>query len=309
MTDTALPFSRYVALGDSLTEGMCDPAVSRPDGAHASGGSGGAHGADGADESGASGASGANPWRGWADRLAESLAADAAAHGRQFDYANLAIRGRLLAQIIDEQLPAAMALKPDLVSLIGGGNDALRPGADVDAVAQRLEAGVARLRAAGIVVLMATAYDPCDAPLVKRTRAVAGIFSAHIWSIARRHHALVLDLWGMRALHDRRMWAPDRIHLTSQGHARVAAHARSVLHEAFGGAPQVATDSLHDGWATPLEPLPPRPRQEALLDDAQWVREYVVPWVGRRLRGRSSGDGLGPKRAEPSPVVLPSTLP
>jgi lysophospholipase L1-like esterase len=245
-----------------------------------------------------------NPWRGWADRLAESLAVRAAAQGASFEYANLAIRGRLLTQIVDEQVPAALALKPDLVSVIGGGNDVLRPGADVDAVVARLEDAVARLRAEGVAVLMATSYDPRLSPLVKRTRGMAGIFAAHVWSIARRHDAYVLDLWGMRSLQDRRMWAEDRIHLTSQGHARVAAQAVDVL--GLTVDPLQDNDSVYADWETPLDPLPARRRQEAWQDDAQWVREHVVPWLGRRLRGRSSGDGLPPKRPVPAHVDIPT---
>lgn len=262
---TAVPpvVRRYVALGDSLTEGMCDPAA----------------------------AGGGHPWRGWADRLAEALAARAAAQGAGFDYANLAVRGRLLTEIVAEQVPVALDLAPDLVSLIGGGNDVLRAGVDVDAICAVLEDGVAAFRARGATVLMATAYDPRDAPLMRRARGLAGAFTANVWSIARRHDALVLDLWGMRALRDRRLWAPDRIHLTADGHRRVAAQALDVL--GIGG---------EAGWHVPLPAAAPRSRQEAWREDAAWVREHVVPWVGRRLRGRSSGDGLPPKRPVPAPV-------
>lgn len=101
----------------------------------------------------------------------------------------------------------------------------------------------------------------------------------------------------MRPLQDRRLWAPDRIHLTAQGHARVCAQALDLL--GLGADPQWAH------WAVPLDPAPAAPRREALRQDAQWVREYVVPWVGRRLRGRSSGDGVLPKRPVPQPVPVP----
>ncbi len=264
--DTAIVpgFRRYVALGDSLTEGMCDPA---PEGS-------------------------AHAWRGWADRLAEALGARAAARRAEFDYANLAVRGRLLPEIVEEQLGAALDLRPDLVSLIGGGNDVLRTGVDLDRVAATLESAVEQLRASGASVLLATAYDPRDAPLIRRARGLSGIFTAHVWSIARRHDALVLDLWGMPALRDRRMWAPDRIHLTADGHRRVAAQALDVI--GVGG---------EEGWHVPLPAAPPRSRQDAWREDAVWVREHVIPWVGRRLRGRSSGDGLAAKRPEPTPMT------
>lgn len=284
---------RFVALGDSFTEGMCDPAAAVPPGG--------------------------NPWRGWADRVAEALAQQARSDGRPFEYANLAIRGRLLTQIVDEQLPVALELEPDLVSIVGGGNDVLRPGTDLDTVAARLEDAVARLRATGATVLMATPYDPGRSALLGRTRGPAGVSTAHVWSIARRHGALVLDLWGMRALKDRRMWAEDRIHLAAEGHRRVAAAVLDLLGvdqaqatgTDGGKVGKDGTDGGKDGmdggraakeWEAPLDPLPARRRQEAWREDAVWVREHVVPWVGRRLRGRSSGDGLTAKRPRPEPV-------
>jgi hypothetical protein len=100
-----------------------------------------------------------------------------------------------------------------------------------------------------------------------------------------------VDLWGMRSLQDRRMWAADRIHLTAEGHQRVAWQAAEVLGAGSG----------HD-WATPLPPGPAVRRRVAVREDAQWVREYVGPWVGRRLRRRSSGDTVVPKRPQPGPV-------
>ena len=111
------PWSRYVAVGDSFTEGIGDPEPSSPGG-----------------------------YRGWADRVAEELSRGA----EDFKYANLAIRGRLLGQILGEQLEPALELKPDLISISAGGNDLIRPGADPDALAERLDAAVGRMTAAGI---------------------------------------------------------------------------------------------------------------------------------------------------------------
>jgi lysophospholipase L1-like esterase len=261
-------FERYVALGDSFTEGLCDPALS-----------------------------GEHPWRGWADRVAEVLAARADAAGEPFEYANLAIRGRLLAEIGQEQVPQALTMRPDLVSIVGGANDSLRVGADMDAVAANLERLVEQLRASRATVLMSTAVDPRHSPLVRMARGNAAVLTAHVWSIARRHGALVLDLWGMKSLLDRRLWAEDRIHLTSEGHRRVALQALEVLGVEHGG-----------DWATPLPSLPVRSRQEAWREDAEWVRSHVVPWVGRRLRGRSSGDGLPAKRPALALVLPPPTV-
>ena len=255
-------FTRYVAIGDSFTEGMTDPDPERL------------------------------TYVGWADRLAAHLARLAGEDNRSFGYANLAVRGRLLGDVVGPQVDDALALEPDLVSIVGGGNDILRPRADIDALASRLEDAVARLRAGGADVLLATPADPRDAPLVRATRGRAATYAAHIWSIARRHDAYVIDLWGMTALRDWRMWAPDRIHLNSEGHRRVALNAFTAL--GFM-APDV-------GWADPLPTAAPISRGDAARANAQWAREYVGPWVQRRLRGQSSGDNLSAKRPTVAPL-------
>jgi hypothetical protein len=210
--------------------------------------------------------------------------------GIEFGYANLAVRGRKLADVVGPQLESALALQPDLISIVGGGNDILRPKADLDALASRLEDAVARIRSTGADVLMATPVDPADAPLVKATRAA--VHTANIWSIARRQGAHVIDQWGLHALRDWRMWSEDRIHMTSEGHRRVSMAALQAL----GHAPADAD------WETPLDSAPPISRREALQANAQWAREYVGPWVHRRLTGRSSGDRRSAKRPDIGPL-------
>ncbi|QCB94578.1 SGNH/GDSL hydrolase family protein [Cellulomonas shaoxiangyii] len=257
-------WARYVACGDSFTEGLWDA----PDGRQA-------------------------PQRGWADQLASHLSRRRVAAGlAPLEYANLAVRGRLMGPILREQVPAALELQPDLVSIIGGGNDILRPAVDVDRLAAELEAVVARVRATGADVLLGTGFDTRQSPLVKATRARVGVYNADIWSIARRHGAYVLDAWGMRSLLDWRMWSEDRIHMTTDGHARVAQAALVGL-----GQPPERAD-----WDDPLAPAPPVPRLDRARADARWFREHAYPWATRRLRGHSSGDLRMPKRPVPLPV-------
>ena len=258
-------WTRYAAIGDSFTEGMCDddPAMVRD-----------------------------SEFAGWADRLAVMLAEQAAQSGEQFGYANLAVRGRLLADIVGPQLDSALALSPDLVSIVGGGNDILRPKADIDALADQLETAVVRIRETGADVLLCTPADPSGAPLVGRATGRMASYACHIWSIGRRHGCAVTDMWGLRALKDWRMWAEDRIHLSSEGHRRLALAA----YEALG------FDTDRDDWTAPLDPTPPRSRKDRLTADAQWAKEYVGPWVHRRLTGRSSGDTVQPKRPDVTPL-------
>ena len=251
----------FVAIGDSFTEGLNDVT---PGGG----------------------------FRGWADRLAGLLAAPYPG----IRYANLAVRGKLLRQIVAEQVPAAAAMSPGLVSIAGGGNDILRPGSDPDVLAELFDVAVARLRAAGSQVLMFTGSDPVSAPVIKLLRGKIGTFNMHLRAIADRHQCRVVDLWSMNVLHDPRAWSADRLHLAADGHRRVALRACEVL-----GVP------VDEDWRQPWPALNQAPRSGAASwlvarrMDARWARVHAAPWVGRRIRGRSSGDGILPKR----PQLLP----
>jgi len=255
MADT----TRYAALGDSISEGWCDPIVG-----------------------------GGEPWFGWADRLAILLDRAASVDGGAVGYANLAMRGRRIDAVVDDQVPAAIALRPHLASVMIGGNDLLLPKADPDALVARLEAGVAALRAAGATVLVATSVDPLLPRIARPLRGRFERFTAGIRALARAHEAIVLDLWRMSALRDPAMWAEDRIHLSAAGHRLVAAEAARTIGLPTAGAP---TDPRIADTAAPTA-----------IGDLLWARRHLLPWVGRRIRGVSSGDGMTAKLPEPVSV-------
>ncbi|MCX5144413.1 MULTISPECIES: SGNH/GDSL hydrolase family protein [unclassified Streptomyces] len=259
----------YAAIGDSFTEGVGDPG---PDGTFV----------------------------GWADRFAVLLAdqlpgtgatgATGPAHGN-FRYANLAVRGRLLDQIVEEQVPRARELAPDLVSFCAGGNDIIRPGTDPDDVAERFERAVAELTRSVGTVMVTTGFDTRNVPVLRHLRGKIATYTAHVRSIADRYDCPVLDLWSLRSVQDRRAWDDDRLHLSPEGHTRVALRAAQVL-----------------GLDVPADPdqaWPPQVQRgtfEVRRDDIHWAREYLVPWIGRRLRGESSGDHVGAKRPDLLPL-------
>lgn len=254
MTD----FTRFVAMGDSQTEGVGDPY---PDGGE----------------------------RGWADRFAHALAR------RQPDllYANLAVRGKRIAEIHEKQLAATLEMQPDLVSLIAGLNDVIRPGFDLDATIEHMDTMQAAIRQSGATVLTITYPDPQDmAPLGKLLREKTMEFNQALREIADRHGALLLDLESNEATRDPRIWCDDRLHLNSNGHQRLS-HAMESL---------IGLES--DDW---LSELPPRAEPGLIrrgAADLKWAGAFLLPWIGRRITGRSSGDGRYPKRPELEPVSV-----
>lgn len=246
----------FVALGDSFTEGLNDPDPAGP------------------------------RFRGWADRLADMLAA------RQpgFRYANLAVRGRLLEQVVAEQLPIAVASTPDLVSLCAGGNDLMRPGADPDRLGESMAGAVAAVRAIGAQVVLFTGADPRNVPILRRIRPRVIAYNDYLRAIADQRGCVIADLWSLSTLYDWRAWSEDRLHLSAAGHRLVAGHVAELLGVSGGGE-----------WRQPWPPADPVRWVSRRRADARWLRVHVLPWVLRRVRGRSSGDGMPPKRPDLSP--------
>ncbi|WP_449277240.1 SGNH/GDSL hydrolase family protein [Leucobacter sp. GX24907] len=248
-----LPWSRFVALGDSFTEGVGDPEPESPGGL-----------------------------RGWADRVAEVLSG----YDDEFAYANLAVRGKLIKQIAEEQIEPALDLRPDLISLCAGGNDVIRPGTDPDEVTAKLERVVERLREGDATLLLFTGVDTAFQPVFRSIRGKVAIFNENVRKIAQRHDCVVVDQWALEELQDSRYWAGDRLHLNALGHHTIARAALDAL------------NVPHDLEPLDPPPLPVRSWRQARKDDVVWAREYLVPWVIRRIRHQSSGDGILPKRPD-----------
>ncbi|XNZ00621.1 SGNH/GDSL hydrolase family protein [Micrococcus luteus] len=253
------PWRRYVALGDSFTEGIGDPVAEKP----------GYH-------------------RGWADRVAEELARLTPDDDR-FAYANLAVRGKLLDQIAADQIDPALELQPDLVSICAGGNDILRR-ADPDEVAVRLDTAVERLSASGATILLFNATDVKETPVLGRIRGKVAIYNENIRTIAARHDCLVPDMWSLKVLSRPEMWAEDRLHFSPTGHHTIAAMVLETL------------NVEHDLEPFVPKPRPPRNWRHARAEDVVWARTHLVPWVIRRVKGVSSGDGITAKRPEAAPL-------
>lgn len=206
-------WQRYVALGDSLTEGLCDPA---PDGA----------------------------LRGWADRLALLLSARGGIH-----FANLAVRSRRVRDVRGEQLARARELRPDLVSILIGANDLVKSHASIPALAAQVEETVRVLRTDGADVLLVTPFLP-ERRAARLFAPRFAAFASRLAAIAERHGALLLDTDLLPELASRPNWGEDLVHLGSRGHRLLAYSAGDLLGvphaETLGALDQV----LHDVDAT-----------------------------------------------------------
>ncbi|MFJ9007788.1 SGNH/GDSL hydrolase family protein [Streptomyces canus] len=248
-------YSSLVAVGDSFTEGMSDLL---PDGSY----------------------------RGWADLLAGRMAAVTPG----FRYANLAVRGKLIQQIVDEQVDVAAAMQADVITLVGGLNDTLRPKCDMVRVRDLLTEAVERL-APSCKQLVLMRSPGRQGPVLERFRPRMEELFTVVDELAVRHGAVVADLYGAPSLSDPRLWDVDRLHLTAEGHRRVA----EAVWQTLGYDPEDTE------WRTPVPATVPPRWVARRIADARFARQHLLPWIGRRLTGRSSGDGLPPKRPDLRP--------
>ena len=244
---------RYVALGDSFTEGVGDASKQLPNGV-----------------------------RGWADRVAEGLARQAPG----WEYANLAIRSKRLRHIIAEQREAAVALEPTLVTLYAGGNDVMDLGTRVADILAQYELLVADLAQTGATLVLFTGYDVEVSPLLAPLRRKNHAYNVGVRAIARKYGAVLVDYATFEAYANPRLWGPDRLHMSKAGHKYLAARILDTLGVSHSIVPK------HKMRA-------PRGARQWTREQYAWLADWVVPMFGRKLRGTTLGDSLGPRWPEP----------
>jgi lysophospholipase L1-like esterase len=228
----------------------------------------------------------------WANRLAEHIAA----HQGSLDYANLGIRGRCARQIKEEQLGPALALRPDLATVVAGMNDLLRSSFDARAIASDIGDMQRALVDRGCMVITFTIPDisrrlamgPFARMLSRRTLAL----DDELRRVTPASGAILFDLAAYDLAVDPRMWSRDRLHANAEGHARTAAALAQVL-----GLP--GTD---DSWRALLPAPSPIGLRARIAEDLAWGRDYFVPWLWRRMRGRTAGDHRTAKLPSLTPI-------
>lgn len=245
----AMASVRFVAIGDSFTEGVGDEL---PDGTV----------------------------RGWADLVAHGWAAS---RGDAIEYANLAIRGKLVWPIVREQLERALALGPTHLSFNGGGNDMLRPRTSISHIADAFSHVLRRCDEEGVrLVLLSGANPSAQLPLSRVIQRRGDLMSAAVVSRMNDRDDVVRALnWPDAELSHPSYWSEDRLHMNARGHHRVAARVLEALGE-----------RVPEGWWS----LPPLP-EAAAATRAEYFRDHLGPWVRRRVTGTSSGDGREAKFA------------
>jgi lysophospholipase L1-like esterase len=255
-------YNRLVVCGDSYSEGMTDEIV------------------DG-------------HYRGWADRIADGLAKKSPT----FTYANLAVRGKLLPQVIEDQVPIALTFitgPETLISFHAGANDALRPGFDAALAKERYQNAVRTLAASGATLMLFTVLEDTgnSGRGSKLWQERFGTFNKGVREVAAEVGAIIIDANSERFFSDKRFLAFDRLHLNEEGHRRCADAVLEKLGYEFDA-----------GWRNPLPPAKPTPWIKERAIGVLWFFTFALPWIYRRLRGRSSGDGRVCKY--PTPISWP----
>lgn len=190
-----------------------------------------------------------------------------------------------------------LALRPDLATVVAGVNDALRPRFDAAAVIGHVEEMFAALTQAGAHVVTLTFPDVTKiVPLARPIRPRLLDLNARIRSAAARHGVTVVETGRSAVATDPRLWGADRLHASPLGHERIAAAAARTL-----GLP-----GSDDTWSLPLPPRTVPTGRQATGAELRWAAAFLGPWLGRRLRARSSGDGRTSKRPQLLPVIITS---
>jgi lysophospholipase L1-like esterase len=249
---SASGYSRYVAIGDSQTEGLWD----------------------GDDSAGLIG---------FADRLAAILNS----HYPGVTYANLAIRGKRVGDVLAEQLPQALAMQPDLITVCVGMNDVTRPGRFFSRALTDLDHLHAQLGESGATVVTTTLPDLAPIlPVGRLLAARVAQMNGAITAAAARLEFRLVDLYDAKSMKEQDTWSADRVHGSTKGHMLFAAAAAEAL-----GVPQ----SNHDWARASGNAIRPSFGARA-FSQLLWTQNMLAPWIWRHLRGRSSGDGRAPKR-------------
>ena len=186
-------------------------------------------------------------------------------------------------------------MRPDLVTLFSGTNDVVARGFDPARVAGDVAQMHRAITETGATLLTFTLPDlTAVMPLARLVSARVETLNRLLREISVASGARLVDFAAYPVALDPRLWSADRLHANTAGHARIAgalAHALTL-------------PGASAAWSEPLPPQPPPTAAQRLRAEGAWIRDNLLPWAWRHLHGRSSGDGIAPKRPELRPVEL-----
>ncbi len=218
---------------------------------------------------------------GWTDRLAALLSLEAATRGVEFQYANLALRGSKLRGIMTEQLESALRLQPDLVTIMAGSNDMFTSNAKFPELENIFREGLQLLIAAGCEVVVANTINPIHLRVFKKLAPRATKLTRMLERVAAEFGVRVIDVHRIESLSELYYWAEDMVHFSGHGHIKVANRAAEVL----GLTHRMPEAELEDMIAP----------SRTFFATLEWIGIHVIPFISRRIRKVSSGDGMQSK--------------
>ncbi|MEU8638366.1 SGNH/GDSL hydrolase family protein [Amycolatopsis sp. NPDC048633] len=232
---------RLVVLGDSTAVGLGDPLPRR------------------------------GGWRGVGPLAAAALGVEAGG------YLNPAFAGARMRCVLTEQVPAAVAHRPDVALLVAGMNDTLRPDFDAARIAADLTDIIHRLRKVDATVIPVRFHDHSKvfrlpASLKRALSARVAELNAAIDEVVAREGVPCLDLDRLPGAYDLAVWSVDRLHPSELGHRLLADGFTGLLAEAGFAVPEPVSLTCGGG----VEP--------SATGHAGWLVLKGIPWLWRRGR-------------------------
>lgn len=259
------PYGSYVAIGDSLSEGLGDFTFHKT-----------------------------RRYNGWTDRLAGLLALEAQEQNREFHFANFALRGSKIKNIMGWQLEKALQVNADLVTVMAGSNDLTVAPEKLPELRSIYRDGLQQLVESGSDVIISNTINPLHLRVFKPLRYRAERMSDLITGLGHEFNIPVLDLYGIEHFSDICFWADDMVHFSGHGHIKVANEAAKLLDLKYS-----FREAEHYERIAPVR---------GIKETLRWIHKDVIPFTHRKLKGVTSGDGMSPKseKLEPfRPITSP----
>ncbi|WP_040816025.1 SGNH/GDSL hydrolase family protein [Nocardia concava] len=161
----------------------------------------------------------------WSARLADALAMAVG----PINYLNSGKAWATSRDVADKQISLMTAFGPDLVFITCGGNDIMAMDISFDSIEANLDELFSAARSTGAQLMTMAYADAFPDPTMLPIRERLAKLNDRIHSVARRHDAIVVDLWSHSVGKRADVMSKDRVHFNMSGHAVLAAEAIKAL--------------------------------------------------------------------------------